>query len=106
MCLHLSQLFAMLFPQFTTRRLLLVIGGCGVFFLIASLAVQGQLWATAISLAVASLVLTLLLYAATFQITFVLAQFVGALRPAARPQSPFAQDTPPPKPLVKSEGLE
>ena len=106
MYLHLSQLFAMLFPQFTTRRLLLVIGGCNVFFLIASLAVQEHLWATAFSLAVVSLVLTFLLYAAAFQVTFLLAQLVGALRPAARPQSPFAQDTPPPKPLVKSEGLE
>jgi hypothetical protein len=97
---------AMLFPQFTTRRLLLIIGGCSVFFLIASLAVQGYLWATAVSLAVAALVMTFLLYAVTFQVTFVLAQFVGVLRPAARPQSPFAQDTPPPTPLVKSEGLE
>jgi hypothetical protein len=96
----------MLFPQFTTRRLLLVVGGCSIFFLVASLAVQGQLWATAISLAVAALVLTFLLYAAAFQVTFLFAQMFGALRPAARPQSPFAQDTPPPKPLVKSEGLE
>jgi hypothetical protein len=96
----------MLFPQFTTRRLLLIIGGCSVFFLIASLAVRGHLWATGISLAVASLVLTFLLYAVTFQVTFIFAQFVGALRPAAKPQSPFAYDTPPPQPAVKSEGLE
>lgn len=96
----------MLFPQFTTRRLLLIIGGCGVFFLIASLAVRGHLWATAVSLAVAALVLTLLLYALTFQVTFIFAQLVGALRPAAKPQSPFAYDTPPPQPIAKAEGLE
>lgn len=96
----------MLIPQFTTRRLLLIIGGCSVLFFIASLAVRGHLWATAVSLAVAALVFTFLLYAVTFQVTFLAAQVVGALRPAARPQSPFAHDTPPPKSLVKSEGLE
>jgi hypothetical protein len=93
-------------PQFTTRRLLLLVGACSVFFMVVAAAVRGQLWAACISLAVAALVLTFLLYAVTFQITFLIAQLFGGLRPAPQPTSPFAQDTPPPKPLVKSEGLE
>jgi hypothetical protein len=96
----------MYLPQFSTRWLLAIIAVCAVFFLVASMAIRGHLWAMAISLAIASIVLTFLLYAASFQVTFLLAQLVGLLRPAARPKSPFAQDTPPPVPLVKSETLE
>jgi hypothetical protein len=87
----------MLVPQFTTRRLLAIISACAVFFLVLSLAVQGRVWAIAISVAVGSAVLAMILFALLFQLAYVLATLIGSVRKPQRPQSPFAQHTPPPR---------
>lgn len=95
----------MLVPQFTTRRLLAIVTACSLLFLVLSLAVRGQAWATATSIGLGAAVLTLLTFAFFFQIAFLLAKLVGAVRPKERPKSPFAQDTPPPR-YARPEAVE
>ena len=86
----------MLVPQFTTRRLLLIIAACSVLFLVLSMAVQKHVWAIALSVGVGSIVLTFVTFAIFFQVSFVLAKLLGLLKGEARPVSPFAKDTAPP----------
>jgi hypothetical protein len=94
----------MLLPQFTTRRLLAIISACAVFFLVLSMAVQGRTWAIAVSIVGGAALLTLVLFALLFQMAYVLAQLMGTVRKPQRPQSPFAQHTPPPR-HISPEGL-
>ena len=96
----------MLAPQFTTRRMLLLISGCSVLFLVLSMAVRGHYWAIAVSLGMGSILLTFLAFALFFQVSFVLAKFLGLLRPKQRPVSPFAKDTAPPTYVAPSNPME
>lgn len=86
----------MLAPQFTTRRMLLLIAFCSVLFLVLSLAVRGQLWAIALSVGIGSVGLMFIAFALFFQVSFVLAKFLGVVGPTEKPVSPFAKDTAPP----------
>ena len=52
----------MLIPRFSVRFLLFLTTVCAVFFYIVTLAVQGSLWATAVSVAIAGLVLSMLVF--------------------------------------------
>lgn len=61
-----------LIPQFTLRRLLLLMGVSSIFFLVLGNAVAGRPWAIAISLGVASLVAAFAVYAATFFLVWIL----------------------------------
>lgn len=106
----------MLLPQFTTRRLLLLIAGCAVLFFVLSLAVQTKPveedvyarpfvdrqtepkhpWAVAVSVGIGSVVLTFLSFALFFQVSYVLAKLARRSQDRERPISPFARDTAPP----------
>jgi hypothetical protein len=96
----------MLAPQFTTRRMLLLIALFSVFFLVLSMAVQQQVWAIALSIGVGTLVLTFLAFAMFFQISFVLAKLVGLFAGTKKPVSPFAKDTAPPVYVAPSNPIE
>ena len=87
---------SMLVPQFTTRRLFALIAVCSVLFLVLSMAVQGQLWAVATSIALGALVITFLSFAILYQAAYVMAKLIGLAKPVERPHSPFAKDTAPP----------
>lgn len=96
----------MLAPQFTTRRMLLLIALCSVFFLVLSMAVQEQVWAVALSIGVGATVLTFLAFAVFFQISFVLAKLVGLFAGGKKTVSPFAKDTAPPTHVPSSNPIE
>ena len=93
----------MLIPRFTIRWLLLLTTLSGVFFLTVSLAVQGKTWAIALSLAVGSVVVAFLLYAAFFGFAFILASMLGGFRQVPGTGSPFATGAPPPQIVPPSE---
>ncbi|HJN11444.1 MAG TPA: hypothetical protein QF564_22370 [Pirellulaceae bacterium] len=87
----------MLIPRFSIRFLLLLTTICAVFFFVVTLAVQGSQWATAISIAIAGLVLTMLVQAGTFGVAWALTSFFGVFRSAESATSPFASAKPPPQ---------
>ena len=72
----------MLIPRFSIRFLLLLTTVCAVFFFIVTLATQGSQWATAVSVAMAGLVLTMLVQASTFGVAWALTTFFGVFRRA------------------------
>ena len=61
----------MLIPQFSLRWVLGVTAVCGVLSLVAAMGLRGSAWATAITLAAASLALTLLAHGAMFFVVWV-----------------------------------
>lgn len=84
-----------LIPQFTLRRLLIVMGASSIFFLVLGNAFAGRTWAIAMSLGAASLVATFGLYGAAFFLVWILSLIwrprsarTSSLPPAV-PQSPF-----------------
>ena len=87
----------MLIPRFTLRWLMLLISVISVFCVIVAQAFRGHAWALGISLAVASLVLSFLLYGAFFCLACLLALMRRAQRPAVAAASPFATVEPPPQ---------
>jgi Na+-driven multidrug efflux pump len=93
----------MLIPRFTIRTLLVLTTVCSVLAFVGGLAVRGQAWATAVSVAVGSLVLTLLCYGTFFGLAFVIASLHGALRAKSRGGTPFATVEPPPQIIPPEE---
>jgi hypothetical protein len=87
----------MLIPRFTIRWLLLLTTVCGVFFLVVTLAVRGQAWAIAVSMAVACLAVCFLGYAVFFGLAFLVARVVAMLRPAPARDTPFSTAERPPQ---------
>ena len=87
----------MLIPRFTLRWLLVLTTVSGLFFLVVSLAIQGQSWAIAVATAVGSVGLTLLVHAALFLGAWVLATLLGFTRGKKLPTSPFARSQLPPQ---------
>jgi len=93
-----------LIPRFTIRGLLLLMTVSSFFFLILTFAVRGRLWAIAVSVGVASLLLAFLGYAAVFGVAYVVASIVSLLRGAAAgPATPFATAEPPPQIIPPDE---
>ena len=93
----------MIIPRFTVRWLLALMAVCAVLAFIVSLAVTGRIWAVALSIAVAGLVLTFMGYAAAFCVAWGIAElwrFATGRRIAI---SPFATHTPPPQVLRPEE---
>lgn len=88
-----------LIPQFTLRRLLVLMGVSSIFFLVLGNAFAGRTWAIAMSLGTVSLVAAFAIYGATFFLVWVLSliwkpRSALAARPSLAPpptvpQSPF-----------------
>ena len=96
----------MLAPQFTTRRMLLLIAVCSIFFLILAMAVQQKVWAVALAYGAASLALTFLAFAIFFQVSFVFAKLAGLFVSQKKTASPFAKDTAPPTHVPPTNPIE
>ena len=96
----------MLAPQFTTRRMLLLIAVCSVFFVILAMAVQPKIWAVAMAFGAGSLLLTFLAFALFFQISFVFAKLAGLFVAEKKTASPFARDTAPPTHVPPTDPIE
>ena len=95
----------MLLPRFSIRWLLVLTTAFGVFFTILSIAVRGQAWAIAISVAIASLGVFMLIYAGVFVASWWISLAVEAYRPSRGPTNPFAEAKPPPQ-LISPEDPE
>jgi hypothetical protein len=87
----------MLIPRFTIRWLLSLTTVSAVFFLIVTCAVQGDAWAVAVSLGVASLAIAFLVYGVLFGVAWLIASAVGVFRAAPSGRTPFATTEPPPQ---------
>ena len=93
----------MLIPRFTIRWLLGLMTVSSFFFLVVSFAYQRQLWAIAVSVAVASVVVVFLFYALAFLAAWVVASFAGFSRTKTQIRSPFASAGPPPQIIPPQE---
>lgn len=87
----------MLIPRFSIRFLLFLTTLCAVFFFIVTLAVQGSQWATAVSVAIAGLVLSVFLHTITFGAAWAVTSFFGVFRGPESATSPFASAKLPPQ---------
>jgi hypothetical protein len=85
----------MLIPQFSIRWVLALTAVCAVFSLILAAAVHGSPWAIAISIAVASLAVTLAFHGAVFFGVWLFSLIVPDRRQTAAgtARSPFAHST-------------
>ena len=86
----------MLIPRFSLRFLLMLTTVCAVFFFILTLAIQGSQWATAVSVAMAALLLSMLVQASTFGVAWAFTSLFGLFRAPESATSPFASSRPPP----------
>lgn len=82
----------MLIPQFSLRWVLGVTAVCAVFFLIAAQAKEGSAWATAVTIAVASLGMVLAVHAGMFFVVWLFSLLAPrwVRRRFDSGQSPFA----------------
>lgn len=94
-----------LLPRYSIRRMLVMTTVCAVFFLILSLAVRGHLWAAAVSIAVGSGILVVIVGAILFTVAWFVSLVVQTLRPRRKAESPFAQFRPPPQ-LITPETVD
>jgi hypothetical protein len=70
----------MLAPRFSIRTLLAIVTGGAVVFLVAGMAVRGEIWAWGVTIGVFSLLLTMLIHAAWFGVAWLFAQLPGSQR--------------------------
>ncbi len=102
----------MLIPRFTVRRLLAITAICGIFFWILAVALnptvelQNKVWAVAISIAVGSVVVAFVCYAAFFGLAYILATVFGLIRHEPVEGTPFATAEPPPQIIPPQEPAE
>jgi hypothetical protein len=71
----------MLAPRFTMRTLIAVLTVGALVFLVAGMAVRGQMWAWAITIGMISLGITALAHAAWFGVVWLFAKLPTARRP-------------------------
>jgi hypothetical protein len=93
----------MIIPRFTVRWLLALMAFCAVFAFIVSLAVSGNVWAIALSVALASIVLTFVLHAAGFCCAWGMSTLWRMMTRRTVAASPFATHTSPPQVLRPEE---
>ena len=74
----------MLIPQFSLRTTLKVLTACAVLFLIAGQAVQGHAWAVGVTVAVLSVLGTLVVHAVFYGLTAWLSRLIGVQQLPAR----------------------
>ena len=94
----------MLIPRFSLRTTLILISGCAIFFLVLGQAVQGRGWAIVVSVAMVSLLVTLVFHAALFVVSSTLARMVGTEQLPARTSRGGVQLTPDEQAPVPSDG--
>ena len=93
-----------LIPRFTIRGLLLLMTASSFVSLILTFAVRGRVWAIAVSVGIAGLLLAFVGYAFVFGVAYVVAFTAGLLRgTAAGPSTPFATAEPPPQIIPPDE---
>jgi len=94
----------MLIPQYTIRWLLGVMTVCAGLFSILALGVRGVVWAAAVSIALGSLVILMLLYALLFALIWGVAMAVPRLGTPRAGRSPFRpQPAPGGDPFLRSD---
>jgi hypothetical protein len=81
----------MLAPRFSIRTLLVMISGGAVVFLVAGMAVRGQLWAWGVTIAALSVAVAAVAHGAWFGLVWLFAQLPTQHRadraPASEPKS-------------------
>ncbi len=114
----------MLIPRFSLQQLLVITTASSIFFYAITMATRGHQWALAVSMAIGSVLLVLVVHTSAFVIAWLLA-LVGRLFPTtqfgrtfARTQggraflqdsaatSPFADASPPPQFIPPPEDTE
>ncbi len=95
----------MLIPRYSIRWMLGIMTVCGLFFLVVSLGIRGHVWAAAIAIAVAGLVLAIVVQAVFFVVAYWAAIVAESMFPKRHHRSPFASHTPPPQLLPPDEPL-
>lgn len=80
----------MFIPRFTMKWLLLFVVVAAVFSLLLSMAIRGNFALIALVIAIGSVPLTLLIFAVTFFMSWVIARFFGLHMPTRRGANPFA----------------
>lgn len=85
----------MLIPQYTIRWLLGLMTVCAGIFSILALGVRGVVWAAAVSIALGSLIVLMLLYALLFAVLWAVAAAVPRLAAPRAGRSPFRPKPPP-----------
>jgi len=94
----------MLIPQYTIRWLLGVTTACAGVFSILALGVRGVVWAAAVSIALGSLVILMLLYALLFALIWGVAMAVPRWGAPRAGRSPFRpQPAPGDDPLLRND---
>ena len=93
----------MLIPRFTIRWLFGLMTVSSFFFLVVSFAYQRQLWAIAVSVAVASVVVVFFFYGLAFMAAWLVASVAGFSRTKTQIRSPFASAGPPPQIIPPQE---
>jgi hypothetical protein len=89
----------MLLPRFTIRTLLVLCTICAVVFVMVGTAYRGQYWAWGVTLAILSVIITLLVHAAWFAVVSLLGRVISpppelVQIPARTVQLPVGEDQP------------
>lgn len=92
----------MLIPRFSIRWLLAATAVCGLFAYGAAEAVRGQAWGIAVSITCGALVLTSVVFALTFVVSWSIARTATRAR-RSRATSPFASHVAPPQILLPDD---
>ena len=93
----------MLIPRFTLGWLFSATTVLAVFFLVVTLAVEGQPWAVGVSVALSSLVVIALIHALMFALIWPITEHRRRVARVRQPDSPFATDAPPPQIVPPNE---
>lgn len=96
----------MLIPRFSLLQLLVITTAAAVFCYVVAMATRNHLWAIAISLAVGSVLLALVIHALFFAFAWVLSLVGGLFTRQRVAASPFANATPPPQLITPPEDAE
>lgn len=96
----------MLIPRFSLWHLLVITTASAIFCYIIAMATRGHQWAMAVSLAIGSVLMALLIHAAIFGVAWLLSLFGRPFTRRAAVTSPFADATPPPQLVTPPEDTE
>ena len=90
-------------PRFSIRSLLILPTASSFVCLVAMFAVQGSLWALAVTISLLGLSVSFVAYALVFAVAYLLASSVAMARASATSGTPFATQTPPPQIIPPNE---
>ena len=93
----------MLIPRFSLGWIFSATTVLAVFFLVVTLAVEGQPWAVGVSVAISSLVVIALIHALVFALIWPITEHRRRVGSARQPDSPFATDALPPQIVPPNE---